>query len=451
MIEFNRRYVLVPVILGVAFVTTAFLITEVRRAQVMDTATHIQRSQERIRLLIEVQSLMNDAEAGQRGYLLTGNDSYLGPYRQAKQQFGGYLDQLRQVYDNSDDGTAKKADKLVELVGAKFAEMDATIAVYQRSAKGALDVLETNVGQQVMDSLRALTGELRQAERQSVIAETELWRRNQNTNRDIAAAGAVLNVILILLAGHLVSGAIGRRTTLARDLEAQVVERTRELSALSSHLQHVTEVEKSALARELHDELGGLLVAIKMDLAQLQRNLDLSQAEVRMRWDRIQAALSAGVDLKRRVVEQLRPTLLDNMGLVAALRWQLSEACKQANLLLNEDFPEDEPGISTDAAIAIFRVAQEALTNIAKHARATTVRAQFTVDANSLRLTIEDNGVGIPSERYVVTGSHGFSSMRHRLRSLGGELKIEGVQPSGTRVRLEAPMSKISDYAQHAP
>ena len=375
MIEFNRRYVLVPVILAVTFVTTAFLITEVRREQVMNTAALIQRSEERLRLLFEMQSLMSDAEAGQRGYILTGDRSYLEPYNKAKQEIGAYLDQLRRAYHDGDEASAKNANKLIELVGAKFAEVDATLAMYETSARGALAVVKTNVGQQLMDALRHLTTEMRQAERDAIAAKTNAWHRNHVVNRSIAAAGAVLNIVLILLAGHLVSNAIRRRTSIAMELETQVERRTQELSALSSHLQRVVEVEKSALASELHDELGGLLVAIKMDLAQVQKQLDFGQPELRARWERIQAALSAGVDLKRRVVEQLRPTLLDNMGLVAALRWQFAETCKQANLLLVEQFPEEESDVSNDAAIAIFRVAQEALLNIVKHAKANTVRA----------------------------------------------------------------------------
>lgn len=451
MLEFNRRYVLIPVILGVIFVTSAFLITEARRAQVMDTATHIQRSQERIRLLVEIQSLITDAETGERGYMLTGDSSYLAPYEQAKQQIALYLDQLRNAYAGGNAEMLKKSDQLVGFVGAKFAELDAAVALYETNAKGALALVKTNVGQQVMDSLRTLITEMRQTERESVLAETGTWQRTHIINRNIAAAGTLLNIILILLAGHLASAEIRRRTTIAMDLEKQVAERTRELSALSSHLQRVSEVEKSALARELHDELGGLLVAIKMDLSQLQRGLDLSKPETRTRWDRIQEALTAGVDLKRRVVEQLRPTLLDNMGLIAALRWQLEETCKQANLLLNEQLPEEEPAITNDAAIAIFRVAQEALTNVVKHAQATAVRALLEISDEALSLTIEDNGVGLPPERWTVVGSHGLSSMRHRLRSLGGELKIEAVEPSGTRLRIVAPIAQISTFAEHAP
>lgn len=452
MPEFDRRHVLVPVLLGVAFVTTAFLVTEVRRAQVVDTAAHIHDSQERMRLLVNVQLVTADAETAQRGYLLTGDQSYLEPYRQAKASLPAGLEQLRDAYANAAADLSKQSGRLIELVSAKFAEMDATLAINGATSKGALTLVKTNFGQELMQSLRQLATEMRRSEREAVIAQTEAWRRNHVINRNIAAGGAVLNIILILLAGHLVSMEIRRRASVAKELEAQIVARTRELSTLSSHLQQVSEVEKSALARELHDELGGLLVAIKMDLAQLQRHLELGKPELRERWQRIQAALSSGVDLKRRVVEQLRPTLLDNMGLVAALRWQCGETCSQANLTLNEHFPEEEPPITNDAAIAIFRVAQEALTNVVKHAKATAVRVRLLYDAEHLELQIEDDGVGLPPERMAVAGSHGLTSMRHRLRSFGGELKIETAQGGrGTRLHVWLPMPRISTFAQHAP
>jgi signal transduction histidine kinase len=215
------------------------------------------------------------------------------------------------------------------------------------------------------------------AESRELSAASAEWQADFRMSRWVSAAGVILNIGLVLVATRLVYADMRRRarqTTNLRDqkqeLEQQVDQRTRELTALSTHLQGVSEQEKSALSRELHDELGGLLVAARMDLSWLQQRLPTSDPGIEQRFKRIHESLSAGVDLKRRVVEELRPTLLDNMGLFAALRWQFKETCRRAGLECTESIPEIEPKFNPDAAIGVFRIAQEALTNILKHAEA---------------------------------------------------------------------------------
>jgi len=238
---------------------------------------------------------------------------------------------------------------------------------------------------------------------------------------------------------------IRRRTNVAADLESRVKQQTRELSELSTHLQRASETEKFALARELHDELGGLLIAIKMDLAQLRAKLDLTHADVLRRWERIQSALSAGIDLKRRIIEQLRPSLLDNMGLIAAVQWQAEAICSAAGLQLTESFPETEPTIDPEAAIAVFRIAQEALTNIVKHARASNVRVEIANVDDELRLIVADDGAGFSPGDNTKVGAHGIKSMRHRLLPFDGTFAMEAVEPQGTRIRIALPLRRAAD------
>ena len=122
-------------------------------------------------------------------------------------------------------------------------------------------------------------------------------------------------------------------------LEREAEERNRELVELSTHLQSMAEREKAALARELHDELGGLLVGARMDISWAEQHLGDDDSGLKERLRRVQQNLSAGVDLKRRIIEELRPTLLDNVGLFAALRWQLKETCGGAGLKCTESYP----------------------------------------------------------------------------------------------------------------
>jgi len=215
------------------------------------------------------------------------------------------------------------------------------------------------------------------------------------------------------------------------------------LTALSTHLQRISEQEKAALSRELHDELGGLLVAARMDLSWLQQRLPTSDPSIEQRFKRIHESLSAGVDLKRRVVEELRPTLLDNMGLFSALRWQFKETCRRKGLTCTEEIPEEEPRIDSFASIGIFRVAQEALNNILKHAGAQRAHLSVTIGRESFVLEVSDDGKGISPERLATNVSHGLTSMRHRVTALGGNLKVDCPETGGTTIKAVFPLARV--------
>lgn len=449
MLEFDRRYVLIPVLVALVLVGLAYFATESGRERLSDSVRDIKESQQRGQLLISVQALVADAETGQRGYVLTGDDTYLEPYIQAKKSISDRLTEVQRAYGGSQHAVMHaRATKLIELCAAKLTELDAAVALYQQGSRQAMALAQTRLGLELMGNIRGLVAEMRSLEDALIEKQTERWQKINRQQRIFSSAGALMNVLLIVLAGYLVTRDIRRRTSVASGLETEVAQKNLELTELSTHLQRISEVEKSALARELHDELGGLLVAIRMDLAQLRNRLDLSQPDVQKRWDRIQSALSSGIDLKRRVIEQLRPSLLDNMGLTAAIGWQAGEICNAAGLKLSQHYSAAEFDISGDAAIAIFRIAQEALTNIAKHAHASQVSIDVAVTDDELMLVIEDDGVGLHGNGKQRMSAHGLKSMRHRLLPYEGQLTVERVAPSGTRVRVRVALSRIASSAR---
>lgn len=219
-----------------------------------------------------------------------------------------------------------------------------------------------------------------------------------------------------------------------------------ELSELASNLQHLAETERVLLARQLHDELGGALVGAKMDLAWLRRRIGSTDPEVVARWERLERALETGIAFKRRVVEQLRPTLLDNLGFYAAARWLVEESCAAAALQCTLDLPLPEPQLPKGVGIALFRVLQESLQNVTRHAKASavTIRVSIEESQQALRLRITDDGIGVAAEHLTPLGSHGLGSMRHRMRALGGEFSIRQAPVRGTEVEVLAPLVDVA-------
>lgn len=437
----DRRYVLLPVLAVIALVVTAFLVAEAGRGYTRDLSESIRVRQERMGDITELIYASLDAESAQRGYILTGEPRYLEPYGESSRRAGELIDTLIERY------AAEEPSEVAALQGAKtrlevkFGEVDETIRLMRAgNARDALATIKTDMGLRYMREIRDELEALRTRERDRVYQTLADWNRGLRVNTLINGSSTAFTVLLVLLVGLLATREIRRRQVVTTDLERQVEQSTEELRELSAHLLRIGEREKSALARELHDELGGLLVAMRMDFAQLRRRFATGDKDSAARWQRIDAALVAGVELKRRVIEELRPTLLDNMGLVAAVRWQAEQTCAQGRLRLVADLPEEEPELASDAAIAIFRCAQEALANVLKHARASRVTVSLQREERHLRLVIEDDGAGLPDDAAVRTGSHGLKQMRFRMQAVGGRLSLEPVSPHGVRCTLELPL-----------
>jgi signal transduction histidine kinase len=447
--DIGRWYIALPPVLLIAFLIGLFFLASAGQARLNLTNERAHRSQLREQALNEFAGLITDAESAQRGYLLTGEGAYLSPYAAAVTNVGQALDRLHDAYGS--DESSPEFHQLRILTGKELGELEDGVALSKKHGiSAAASILGTDVGKRTMDSIVAILATMRSEEAAEAVAANSEWRTDYRLSRWVSAAGAILNIGLVLLAIRLVYADMRRRARQAAalrgqksELEQQVEARTRELTALSTHLQGVSEQEKSALSRELHDELGGLLVAARMDLSWLQQRLPTSDPAIEQRFKRIHESLSAGVDLKRRVVEELRPTLLDNMGLFTALRWQFKETCRRTGLHCTETIPESEMKFSPDAAIGVFRIAQEALTNILKHSEAKSADLSITLAGDTLTLQVSDDGKGIPSGRLANSTTHGLASMRHRIGGLGGTWEVRTPPSGGTVVTARIPLARM--------
>jgi len=220
-------------------------------------------------------------------------------------------------------------------------------------------------------------------------------------------------------------------------LEQQEVRHSRaRLAELSAHAERVKEQERTRIAREIHDELGGNLTAIKMALAMLAARLDGAEPALREKTDYVDALVDRTIDAVHRIALDLRPPLLD-LGLVAALEWQAGEFQRQSGIATVFSANQREIELDNDQAIALFRIAQEALTNIARHAQASQVGVKLAVQRQQISLKIADNGRGIHQADRAKADSYGLRGMAERARALGGTLTLSHAPGGGTVVAVK--------------
>jgi signal transduction histidine kinase len=221
-------------------------------------------------------------------------------------------------------------------------------------------------------------------------------------------------------------------------LEIEVRRRTADLLDLSWHLQHAREDERSRLARELHDELGALLTAAKLDAARIRPKLADAPPEVHERLKHLTQTLNSGIALKRRIIEDLRPSSLSNLGLLPALEILGSEFAERAGLAVHMKLT---PGIGLDAGaqLTAYRMVQEALTNIAKYAQAGAVEISLALDGPMALLTVQDDGIGFDAAQASGRSAHGLTGMRYRVESEGGMFEIDAAPGRGTRLSAWLP------------
>ncbi|MFT3846831.1 MAG: PAS domain S-box protein [Lacibacter sp.] len=234
-----------------------------------------------------------------------------------------------------------------------------------------------------------------------------------------------------------------REITLRKKAEKDLQDSYAAIRTLSSHLQNIREEERAYIAREIHDELGQQLTVLKLDLSWLQRKIsNVTEEAVTLRIDEMLKLLNETVNSVRRISSSLRPSLLDDIGLVAAVEWQLQEFEKRTGV--NTYFVSNETSYEMPSVTAtgLFRIIQESLTNITRHARATEVNISLFINDQVISLNISDNGIGFDPENNINNKTFGVLGMQERTLAMGGVFKIRSVKGKGTTVEVEVPVEK---------
>lgn len=452
MLRFLPWRIAAPLIVGVAVSVIILSLSEVAYKRLDNAHLQMSAALQAQTLITELFAAAVDAETGLRGFLLTRRDDYLEPYRSAFPRIDEARLRLQELVVQYGDAKVRTLnDRLFQLIGKRLAELEAMLKLDLEAGRAAaLELLRTNIGKEAMDEVRLATEALSLELTTRVVEGRAQWYGDLDKARIAMRMMSLVAVVLLVAVMIQAWRELKQREAREADaldgqrrLEAVVEQRTAELSELSNYLQSLREEEKSKLARELHDELGGILVSAKMDVAWVREQLEGHDQDAAKRLDRTMALLDESVSIKRRIIEELRPTLLDNLGLAAALEWLAADVCRRAGLKYELNVPGDEQ-LPPKVSLALFRIVQEALTNVVKHAQAKHVAIEILRDPREAMLLVSDDGIGVTAQTMHSALSHGILGMRQRARALAGDFSIRGRPGRGTTIEVRLPLQAFA-------
>lgn len=445
----------VAFLLAVLAAMAIFFISESSYQEARSTFNTLgQEGEARIKIQVLWRSL-TDAETGQRGFLLTGRPEYLSPYSAAQDRVAESLNWLVHFYADDPAGAAV-INRVAEASKNKLAELSESIKLRSAGQTDAWrSLMLSNIGKDQMDTVRSLSAQLLTAQTAKIGTHRHDLARTLQINR--LGVGAMTALSLLALLMYLRQAAIvvrqreeqRRLLQVERDqYEKEVLLRTEQLTDLAHHLQSVREDERQHLARELHDELGALLTAAKLDVARLKSRLGVVRPEVSERLQHLGDGLNSGIALKRRIIEDLRPSSLSNLGLVAALEILVREWGQRSEIAVDAEFEPVE--LRPSGELTVYRMVQEALTNVSKYAKANAVEVRLSSVDGQVVVSVRDDGIGFDTHEKH-NSAHGLLGMRYRLESEGGRISMQSSAGQGTLIRAYLPEHVQERLPEHVP
>ncbi len=435
----------ISMLLAILVIGVLFFINDQNFDRSTAATLQIEESTKTLAVLNKLQGQIVDAETGQRGYLLSGNERYLKPYTNIAVEINKSLDILNTLVLHMPRESAIY-DLMTRHVSRKLAELEMTVRMRKDGNQDAWKyVVSTDIGQFQMDAIRQNILELTNiSEAKVILAKSQI-----QTTLVISRIGIALLAMTGLWAFYLylrqntllVDTSLREKESLQRErdqIESLVKERTDNLAQLATHLQNTREDERGDLARAMHDEFGSLLTAAKLDIARLKSQLSSSVPDAEVRFTHLNSTLNSIILMTRNIVEDLRPSSLSHLGLTSSLEILARDFEKQHNLIIATDLENVE--ISGNAQLTIYRLVQESFTNISKYAKAKNVMLSMHNLDSYISVQVRDDGVGF--DKAKVDGTHhGLLGMQHRVEALGGKLAITSMPGYGTHIL--ATVSKI--------
>lgn len=425
---------------GCAIALTLLITSYVQSSLGLQALKDLSAQTARIDKIDRLQMLLINAETSVRGYLLTGDLVYLEPYEQAAPNIDLAITQLPR--DFVDHGTVD-VSVLAALAREKWKLMSEAVARQSLGEHTPDDMAGKILMDEVRRQLNVLRSYVLEEGRAVVDQSSARFALAQKVGAVLAGATLVLLIVLFAVLQRQFSLRERIANMLASEnerLDIEVRKRTTELRQLARYLTNAREDEKARLARELHDELGALLTVAKLDSDWIARKLPQDvQAALGPRLERLKRTLADGIALKRRIIDDLRPPLLSELGLLESLRALASDTGAAPEIRVEIELPESAPEIDNERALVLFRIAQEAFSNALKYANPSQLKLSLSTDEHAAHLRISDNGRGFVVEQRP-RDRHGIDGMKHRVQTYGGDFVIRSEPGNGTTVAASIPL-----------
>jgi signal transduction histidine kinase len=393
--------------------------------------------------LRELRDGVLNAESGQRGYLLTGRKEYLEQYADGVKLVDASLKELNRHYRDEPDRKSV-VDKLQALTSAKLSELSLTLRLHEEGRdEAALEMVKTHIGMEQMQAISTMSAALLAREGTGIEeGRAEVYAALTLSRIGVAVLAAVGLLAFFLYMRQTVQledheEEIRRLLQVERDrLEVEVKQRTAQLIELTHHLQMAREDERNRLARNLHDELGSLLTSAKLDAARIRSRLSGTAPDALERLAHMVETLNSSIALGRRIIEDLRPSALGNLGLVPALEILAREFTAQSGVEVHCALAPARLAARTE--LVIFRVVQEAVTNITKYAKARHVWISLASHEGQVLASVRDDGVGFDTS-VPPRSAYGLLGMRFRVEAEHGKLDVVSEPGHGTLIQVTLP------------
>jgi signal transduction histidine kinase len=414
----------------------------------------LKRSQLQIQ---QLESYLYEAESAQRGYLLTQREDYLKPFNNAVSGAKFNIDLLENSSESIyKDKNLQKLRLLLERISStvdtKAAEMNVTVGLAkQGKIKEAIAVVKLDSG---LNETKIITADIDSiVSIQSKLLEeiSEARTKVLFLARFAVIITSLLLIVLVVVVVRKLLVDISESNLLKKKLidinnfsEKEIKEQRKMLRNMALDYQTDAERERQKLAREIHDELGSILTAVKMDITWIIKKLGNDQLEIIDKLRKTNKYLDQGISFKRQVVQDLHPSMISSFGFWPALKTLVEEVAERNQWKLIFETPEDDPPINETISLVAYRIVQETLNNASKYAKASQLSVHIIKDEKYLKIEIEDNGVGADLQN-LNHSSHGLSGMRHRVLALGGHFDVNSEPGKGMLTKALIPLN-INKY-----